>query len=230
MKSNYLLKALSLLFISVLLILNSCTSSGTLADADLNSLNIDIIHYGENQPYYIFTVSDFDSQNQNYDAALNRLKQYYPDDVIEISENSDTYPPTLSAKIKAHPLSLNRVIWLFGKEQYKKHSVEYKPDLADGEYVIISQMPELIDDINDIQKQVRYPSELKDSGIEGRVMVNFIVNQFGEVENPEIVSGLHESADREAIRVVQQLQFNPGLMNGVPIRVRYSMPVFFRDR
>jgi periplasmic protein TonB len=84
--------------------------------------------------------------------------------------------------------------------------------------------------MNDFQQTVRYPDALRGTDTEGRVYVRFIVNQFGEVENPEIIQGLHELADKEALRAVQEIDFKPGMMDGAPVRVRYEMPVFFRDR
>lgn len=208
----------------------SCSSSSQILDSDLHSLNLSIDEPREDHTFYSLTISGFENRKSPYfKAALNRLNQY-PDDVIEINEGSKSENPQLSAKINNHPLSLNRVVWLFGKEQYRKHAVDFTPEQSDNGYVVISQMPELLGSMKDFQRKVRYPSALEGSGIEGRVMVMFIVNEYGDVEDPEVIEGLHENIDMEAIRVVQEADFKPGMMNGVPIRVQFNMPVFFRDR
>jgi len=57
--------------------------------------------------------------------------------------------------------------------------------------------------------------------------VQFIVNERGEVENPKIIRGIGGGCDEEAIRVVSQARFNPGLQRGRPVRVQYNIPVVF---
>ena len=66
------------------------------------------------------------------------------------------------------------------------------------------------------------------AGIEGRVTVQFIVNESGDVENAQVVRGIGGGADEEALRVVRQAKFEPGMQRGKPVRVRYALSVNFR--
>lgn len=95
-------------------------------------------------------------------------------------------------------------------------------------FIFVDEMPELIGGLEEIQKQINYPEMAKRAGIEGRVYVQFIVNKQGEVENPVVVRGIGGGADEEALRVVKQAKFKPGLQRGKPVRVEYSLPVLFR--
>ncbi|MCC5940652.1 MAG: TonB family protein, partial [Balneolaceae bacterium] len=79
-----------------------------------------------------------------------------------------------------------------------------------------------------IMREVRYPEMARRAGIEGRVYVQFIVNEQGDVENPRVIRGIGGGADEEALRVVSQAQFKPGMQRGRPVRVQYSLPIFFR--
>jgi protein TonB len=95
-------------------------------------------------------------------------------------------------------------------------------------FVVVEDMPELIGGLEGLQRQIRYPEMARRAGIEGRVYIQFIVNEQGQVENPQVVRGIGGGADEEALRVVSQAQFSPGMQRGRPVRVQYSLPIFFR--
>lgn len=95
-------------------------------------------------------------------------------------------------------------------------------------FVVVEQMPELIGGMAALQNQIRYPDMARKAGIEGRVIVQFIVNENGEVENPRVIRGIGGGCDEEALRAVRQVKFRPGRQRGQPVRVQYSLPVIFR--
>lgn len=95
-------------------------------------------------------------------------------------------------------------------------------------FVVVEQMPELIGGLAELQSNIKYPEMARRAGIEGRVYVQFIVNERGEVEDPKVIRGIGGGADEEALRAVRQAKFKPGMQRGRPVRVQYSLPVFFR--
>lgn len=95
-------------------------------------------------------------------------------------------------------------------------------------FVVVEEMPELIGGLGELQQKIRYPEMARRAGIEGRVFIQFIVNEQGEVENPQVMRGIGGGADEEALRVVSQAKFKPGMQRGRPVRVQYSLPIFFR--
>lgn len=95
-------------------------------------------------------------------------------------------------------------------------------------FVVVEQMPELIGGMAALQKNIRYPEMARKAGIEGRVIVQFIVNENGEVEDPRVIRGIGGGCDEEALRAVQTVKFKPGRQRGQPVRVQYSLPVIFR--
>ncbi|MCC5913564.1 MAG: energy transducer TonB [Balneolaceae bacterium] len=97
----------------------------------------------------------------------------------------------------------------------------------DDFYVFVEQMPELKDGMAALQHNVRYPEMARKANIQGRVHVQFIVNEQGEVENPVIVRGIGGGCDEEAVRVVKQAEFVPGHQRGRPVRVQFQLPVTF---
>lgn len=95
-------------------------------------------------------------------------------------------------------------------------------------FIVVEDMPELIGGLAELQKSINYPDRARRAGIEGRVIVQFIVNEQGQVEDPHVVRGIGGGCDEEAIRAVQNANFNPGKQRGEAVRVQYSLPVIFR--
>lgn len=95
-------------------------------------------------------------------------------------------------------------------------------------FVAVEQMPELKGSLADLQKKINYPEKARKAGIEGRVVVQFIVNEEGKVENPRVIRGIGGGCDEEALRVVKQAEFEPGMQRGRKVRVRYSLPIVFK--
>ena len=95
-------------------------------------------------------------------------------------------------------------------------------------FVVVEEMPELIGGLAELQSKIRYPEMARRAGIEGRVFIQFIVNEKGEVEDPRVMRGIGGGADEEALRVVSQAKFKPGMQRGRPVRVQYSLPIFYR--
>ena len=80
-----------------------------------------------------------------------------------------------------------------------------------------------------VSKNVVYPKEAQEKGISGRVMVSFIVEKDGSVNEVKIVRGIGGGCDEEAVRVVKAMpKWKPGKEKGKPVRVSYIMPIFFK--
>ena len=79
-----------------------------------------------------------------------------------------------------------------------------------------------------MQKKVKYPKEAVKDEIEGRVLVQFVVDENGKVLNPKVIKGVHPLLDAEALRAVSEMKnWEPGIKDGVAVRVRYTLPVRF---
>jgi TonB family protein len=73
---------------------------------------------------------------------------------------------------------------------------------------------------------IKYPDVAKKEGIEGTVYVTYVVEKDGSVSHVKILRGVHESLDKEAIRVVKEMpEWEPGKQKGKPVRVQYSLPI-----
>lgn len=109
-----------------------------------------------------------------------------------------------------------------------KQAEEEAEEEEEDFFVLVEQMPELIGGLASLQKEIEYPERALRANIEGRVYVQFIVNEKGEVENPRVIRGIGGGCDEEALRVVKMAKFKPGLQRGRPVRVQYNLPIIFR--
>lgn len=101
-------------------------------------------------------------------------------------------------------------------------------ETQDDFFVVVEQMPQLIGGLASLQKKVKYPEMARRAAIEGRVTIQFIVNEQGEVENPRVIRGIGGGCDEEALKAVMTARFKPGMQRGRPVRVQYSLPIVFR--
>lgn len=95
-------------------------------------------------------------------------------------------------------------------------------------FVAVENMPELKGGLAGLQRKINYPEMARKAGIEGKVIIQFIVNENGKVENPQVIRGIGGGCNEEALRVVKQAEFEPGRQRGKPVRVQYSLPITFQ--
>lgn len=108
-------------------------------------------------------------------------------------------------------------------------------DPADEEKVfgVVEQMPSFRGGQQKLMEylaaNIRYPEELGESCIQGRVIVTFVVEKDGSISNVKVAKSVDPLLDKEAVRVVSSMpKWIPGKQNGVTYRVKYTLPVTFR--
>jgi len=80
-----------------------------------------------------------------------------------------------------------------------------------------------------LSKSIKYPLVAEENGIQGRVMVAFVVEKDGSISNVKVTRSVDPSLDKEALRVVKSMpRWTPGRIDGKPVRVKYTVPVTFR--
>lgn len=100
-------------------------------------------------------------------------------------------------------------------------------------YNVIDQMPEFPGGIDEllqfINDNMKYPTKAQTEGIQGRVTVQFIVDENGCIIEPNIVRSVEPSLDKEALRIIKMLpQWKPGTLKGKAVKVKYTVPVVFK--
>lgn len=122
-------------------------------------------------------------------------------------------------------------------EETQSVSIEQKTPVVQQEdnsvYSLVDKMPTFPGGISEcfsfIQKNLKYPEKAMEDGVQGKVVVEFIVGKQGDIEAVRIAKGVEESLDKEAMRVVKAMpRWIPGMKDGKNVRVKFSLPITFK--
>ncbi len=79
-----------------------------------------------------------------------------------------------------------------------------------------------------LNTELQYPAMAREANIQGTVWIEFLVNKKGEISDVKILRGIGVGCEEEALRVVMQMpKWTPGKQHGLPVNVRYQLPVSF---
>lgn len=101
-------------------------------------------------------------------------------------------------------------------------------------FVIVEDMPsfkggDLLVFRSWVMKRLQYPPIAQENGISGKVTLQFVIDEQGEVTNVTVVRGVDPSLDNEAKRVIESSpKWKPGRQRGKAVRVRYTLPINFQ--
>ena len=100
-------------------------------------------------------------------------------------------------------------------------------------YLVCDEIPTfpggMTECMNFISKNIDYPKEAQDNGIQGRVIVQFVVKKDGSITDAKVVRGVDPSLDKEALRIINLMpKWTPGKQRGKAVNVKYTVPVMFR--
>ena len=100
-------------------------------------------------------------------------------------------------------------------------------------FQVVEEMPEFPGGMGEcmkfLSKNINYPSISQENGVQGRVIVQFVVNTDGSIVEPVVMRGVDPYLDKEALRVIKMMpKWSPGKQRGKPVRVKYTVPVMFR--
>lgn len=117
----------------------------------------------------------------------------------------------------------------------KQIVVEAPPEEVVEEKVfdVVEQMPDFPGGMSALMqylsKHIKYPVIAEENGIQGRVIVTFVVEKNGSITDVQVIKSVDPSLDKEAVRVVKSMpHWIPGKQNGSAVRVKYTLPVTFR--
>jgi TonB family protein len=236
------LALLSAIFLSTAIVM-ACTDmqTQTVFDEEKLDLMTNIDRTGEQGFHEIIIYMSEEEQAERHESKLEQLRMLEPKHIESINIwkgdqaverfGSRGANGVIQVQTKLDAESYNNTLLALGMNPVSPESLA--PQVNDSSpkddfFVVVEEMPELIGGLEGIQRKIRYPQMARRAGIEGRVYVQFIVNEQGDVERPQIIRGIGGGADEEALRVVSQAKFEPGMQRGRPVRVQYSLPVFFR--
>ena len=99
-------------------------------------------------------------------------------------------------------------------------------------HFLVQEMPVFPGNLNTwIYNNIRYPETAKEKKLEGKVYVRFVIEKDGAISNVKVIRGVSPELDNEAKAVIASMpKWEPGKQNGSPVRVSYTVPVYFALR
>ncbi|MGM0738742.1 MAG: TonB family protein, partial [Bacteroidota bacterium] len=103
------------------------------------------------------------------------------------------------------------------------------PDTEQEEvFRVIESMPEPVGGMTAIFENLSYPETARRAGIEGRVIVQFTVDEEGNIHDPEVLRGIGGGCDEAAIAAIKAVEWRVGTQRGEAVSTRFSLPITFR--
>ena len=155
---------------------------------------------------------ELDAGNKKVVNVTSGMKLLFPS-LFEGEENE------FSQDVRLHFADFN-IFYLAERDIYVRDtSKDVEPEFPGGTQALLEF----------VSACMRYPKQSMDAGIQGKVMVSFVVDVDGGVTDVEILKGVENLLDWEAKRIVKRLpRFSPGIRNGRPSRFKYTLPVNFK--
>ncbi|PRY07815.1 outer membrane transport energization protein TonB [Pontibacter ummariensis] len=149
-----------------------------------------------------------------------QVEEEIPD--VEVLQEIDAGVKTIEGS-KDAPVDLGEID---GTSEVVAEVVEEKP------YTYVEQMPSFpggeTEMLKYLAKNIRYPAAAQRAGVEGLVVLSFVVSKTGEISEIQVIKNLGAGTDEEATRVVKTMpKWTPGKQNGRAVPVRYTLPVRF---
>lgn len=164
-------------------------------------------YYKSGKPYII---------SEYKEGSIQSLLQYYENEAVKREE---TY---------------------FYKDNREKTGMQghlYDMDGNELDFIPYWEAPQFIPGGNKtlhliLSQRIRYPGSMQRAKIQGRVIVSCAIETNGEMTDIKVVKGVNKTLDQEALRVLQEIadeyEFSPGKQEGIPKRMRITIPVNFR--
>ena len=105
----------------------------------------------------------------------------------------------------------------------------------DNVFTVVEKMPEFPGGMEGLMeylsKSIKYPHQARELGVKGKVYIQFIVEKNGSITELDVIRGIGEGCDEIALQAVEDMPtWSPGEQRGIPVRVRFVLPVNFTLR
>jgi len=178
-------------------------------------------------------------------SLSSRVVEDIQEEMIEITQHEKPPPPpappqqTTVIEIVEDDMEIEDEIEIDVEADQETEVEEYVPvdeeDEADEAviFTVVESMPDFpggdMARIKYLNENIKYPQMARESGIQGRVFVTFVVEKNGSVTDVKVLRGIGGGCDEEAIRVIENMpKWNSGKQRGKAVRVQFNMPILFK--
>ena len=168
--------------------------------------------------------------SSNAETLVNKTRDFIlQKEVVDKIDTNEKIMPSTGIDLMANESNV-MVTSADSQPQNSKEVIE-KSD-KDRIYTVIEKMPEYPGGTKELlsylTSNIKYPEEAKKNGVQGKVLVRFVVDQFGKIGRTQVLRGVSAKIDTEAIRVVNSMPtWTPGEQNREKVAVYYTLPIQF---
>lgn len=130
-----------------------------------------------------------------------------------------------------NPISNDAITKASLQEQWERVNASLKKDYSQENLVTVDNvdgMPQIIGGMMTIANKIKYAEEAVANKIEGRVVVEFVVNEEGNVIDASVVRGIGYGCDESALLAISSTKFTPPSIEGKPTKVKMTLPIVFK--
>ena len=198
--------------------------------------------------FVVWRVFEYKSYDKQTVDNLQRTVEVIEEEMVEITkqEQPKVQPPQPKPQVTQIEVVEDDVevedVEIDAEVDQDEVIEEYEftpPEIEEEEIVeaeifkVVEEMPEFPGGaakmMEYIQKNIKYPMMARESDIQGRVFVNFVVEPNGEISNVEVLRGIGGGCDEEAVRVVRSMpNWKPGKQRGSAVRCAFTVPIIFK--
>ena len=199
--------------------------------------------------FIVWRVFEYKSYDKQIVDDLQKTVEVIEEEMVEITKQEQPKPQPPAPKPQVTQIEIvdneeeiEEEIEIDAEVSQDEVLEEYDftpPDIEEEEIVeaeifkVVEEMPEFPGGaakmMEFIQKNIKYPMMARESDIQGRVFVNFVVEPDGTITNVTVMRGIGGGCDEEALRVVQSMpNWKPGKQRGSAVRCSFTVPIIFK--
>jgi protein TonB len=181
------------------------------------------------------------TESETENAAENKEPVLFEETVVQVKEKVVTPPlPEITTKEESTLFAANINTGL--TENNEKETIQIaaaKTEIIPPKenkvveeepafFVAVEQMPELIGGLKTLQSKIKYPEIARRVGTEGKVIVQALVDESGNVISVSTLKGIGSGCDEVAMDAVKNSKFTPGKQRGKNVKVQVNIPIVFK--
>lgn len=199
--------------------------------------------------FVIWRVFEFKSYDKRTLDELQRTVEVIEEEMVEITkqEQPKVQPPAPKPQVTQiqvveddveveDEIDINAEVSqeeVIEEYDYQPQEIEEEQIVEAEIFIVVEEMPQFPGGdaklYEYIQKNLKYPMMARESDIQGRVFVNFVVEPDGSISKVNVMRGIGGGCDEEAVRVIESMpKWKPGKQRGSAVRVSYTVPIIFK--
>lgn len=199
--------------------------------------------------FVIWRVFEFKSYDKRTLDDLQRTVEVIEEEMVEITkqEQPKVQPPAPKPQVTQiqvveddveveDEIDINAEVSqeeVIEEYDYQPQEIEEENIVEAEIFIVVEEMPQFPGGdaklYEYIQKNLKYPMMARESDIQGRVFVNFVVEPDGSISKVNVMRGIGGGCDEEAVRVIESMpKWKPGKQRGSAVRVSYTVPIIFK--